>query len=200
MKRERSSGVRARGVHLALCCAAACSSACASRTSGELRDSAVVAQRAHDPARLLASAEVFAASGDYVRAEQYLTLALRGGAVPRSTSLRLVQVCVMDRRFRAAVQHAEQYLGVHVGDSGFRYVFSTLLIAIGDEQRALEQLRRVLTMQPSHAAAHYALATLLRDSSRDLAGAHRHFRSYLQLAPDGSHSEEAQQSLLEELR
>jgi TolA-binding protein len=41
---------------------------------------------------------------------------------------------------------------------------------------------------------------VLRDSSADLAAADAHFRDYLRLAPNGTHAEEARQSLLKDVR
>ena len=40
---------------------------------------------------------------------------------------------------------------------------------------------------------------LLRDEFHDRAGADKHFREYLRVAPDGAHAEEAKGSLLKDV-
>jgi tetratricopeptide (TPR) repeat protein len=147
--------------------------------------------------QLIAHARAFAQSGDYARAEQYLLLAAKSGADPERLAPLLLDVCIKDQRYRAAIEHAELQLRRQPRAYRLRFVEATLLAAIGDVARAREELERVLQAAPQHAEAHYAIAVLLRDELGNHAQADLHFREYLKLRPGGEHAEEAAGSLLE---
>jgi len=142
-------------------------------------------------------ARQFAAAGDYTRAEQYLNLAAQGGYDATQTMPLLIDVCVRDQRYRAALQYAEEHLRQHPRAYRLRYIEATLLRALGDVAKSRQELQRVLDASPDYADAHYSMAVLLRDQLGSYLEADRHFREYLRLAPRGQHAEEAGESLLE---
>jgi tetratricopeptide (TPR) repeat protein len=145
----------------------------------------------------LENARAFAAQQDYTRAEQYLNLAAQSGSPDFEVTPLLVDVCVQDQRYRAALQYVQDYLRRHPRAYRLRFVQASLLSAIGEVARAREELEKVLSANPRHADAHYSLAVLLRDELGSHLEADEHFRSYLELRPRGAHAEEAGQSLLE---
>lgn len=142
-------------------------------------------------------ARALAAAGDFTRAEQYLNLAAQRGRAQSEVTPLLIEVCVKDQRYRAALQYAEEHLRRNPRASRLRFVEATLLSALGEVTRAREGLEQVLSITPDHAGAHYGLALLLRDDLGDPSEADRHFRRYLQLEPGGVHAAEARQSLVE---
>lgn len=137
------------------------------------------------------------ARSDYTRAEQYLNLAKESGRSETEITPLLIDVCVKDQRYRAALQYAQEYLRRHPRAYRLRFVEATLLGALGEVAHAKEELEKVLNAEPHHADAHYSLAVLLRDDLGNHLEADAHFRDYLRLAPRGVHAEEAGQSLLE---
>lgn len=134
---------------------------------------------------------------DYTRAEQYLNLAKESGRDEAEITPLLIDVCVKDQRYRAALQYAQEYLRRHPRAYRLRFVEATLLAGLGEIAAAREELEKVLSAQPEHADAHYSLAVLLRDDLGNHLEADAHFRDYLRIAPRGIHAEEAGQSLLE---
>jgi tetratricopeptide (TPR) repeat protein len=109
----------------------------------------------------------------------------------------LIDVCVRDQRYRAALAYAEEHLRQHPRSFQLRYIEATLLRALGDVAKSRQELQRVLDASPEYANAHYSMALLLRDELGRYAEADRHFREYLRLAPRGLHAEEVGESLLE---
>jgi tetratricopeptide (TPR) repeat protein len=146
---------------------------------------------------LLRHARALAANADYTRAEQYLNLAAQSGRDESEVTPLLIDVCIKDQRYRAALQYAEEHLRRHPRAYRLRFIEATLLSALGDVARARVELEKVLSVKPTHADAHYSLAILLRDDLGDHSEADHHFRRYLALEPQGVHAEEAGQSLLE---
>lgn len=137
------------------------------------------------------------ARADYTRAEQYLNLAKESGRSDAELTPLLIDVCVKDRRYRAALQYTQEHLRRHPKAYRLRFVQATLLAALGEVAVAREDLERVLAARPEHADAHYSLAVLLRDDLGNRLEADAHFRQYLRLSPTGPHAEEAGESLLE---
>jgi len=154
-------------------------------------------ERARAAAELMHRAQVFARASDYTRAEQYLNLAAESGLDQAEITPLLIDVCIKDQRYRAALDYGEQYLRSHPRAYRLRFVTASLLSALGDVAHAREELDKVLAAQPNYADAHYSIAILLRDELGNHLEADRHFREYLRLAPSGRHAEEADQSLLE---
>lgn len=145
----------------------------------------------------LQRAHQLADAADYTRAEQYLNLATKHGGDPARVMPLLIDVCVRDQRYRAALQYAEEHLRRHPRAYRLRYIEATLLRALGDIGKSRQELQRVLDASPEYADAHYSMAVLLRDQLGSYVEADRHFREYLRLAPRGQHAEEAGDSLLE---
>lgn len=172
-------------------------SACASRSSLGPQAAESARARRETANELLSRARASAVSGDYTRAEQYLNLAGDLGTPRERLVPLLMDVCVRDRRYRAAIQYAEQHLREHPRNYSLRFVLATLLLAIGEPTRAREELESVLRAQREHAEAHYALAVVLRDELGQRSQADAHFREYLKLSPGGRHSEQAEESLLQ---
>ncbi len=104
---------------------------------------------------------------------------------------------IVSQRYRLAIDVGERYLNKNPTDHHLRFLVATLYTAIEQHQRARAYLERVLAEDPKHAEAHYLLAVLLRDQSRDWVGADHHFGRYLMLNPAGPHAAEARASLLE---
>jgi len=146
---------------------------------------------------LMERAHEFADAADYTRAEQYLNLAAKNGGDSTQIIPLLIDVCVRDQRYRAALEYAEEHLRRHPRSDRLRYVEATLLKALGDVAKARQELERVLDTDPNFADAHYTIAVLLRDELGSHLDADRHFREYLRLAPRGQHAEEAGESLLQ---
>jgi len=144
-------------------------------------------------------AHQLADAADYTRAEQYLNLATKHGGDPAQVMPLLIDVCVRDQRYRAALQYAEEHLRRHPRAYRLRYIEATLLRALGDIGKSRQELQRVLDASPEYADAHYSMAVLLRDQLSSYVEADRHFREYLRLAPRGQHAEEAGDSLLDSM-
>ncbi|HMJ10237.1 MAG TPA: tetratricopeptide repeat protein [Polyangiaceae bacterium] len=174
--------------------------ACAKRPGVVLEERVDTLQRESAPELLLERAHAFASAGDYTRAEQYGNLALKRGGREQDVLPLLVEVCVRDMRYRAAIAYIEHHLRRHPREDRLRFVLAALHVGLGEIEPARETLERVIEQRPDHAGAHYALAVLLRDKLGSRALADAHFREYLRLDPAGPHVEEARVSLLERVR
>ena len=148
------------------------------------------------PELLIRKARAFASIGDATRAEEYLNAARDAGGDEREVVRALMDVCINDHRYRAAVGYAEQFLRRHPRDRELRFLLATLDVALGDASNALHELRTVLDEAPDNTEARYVLAVVLRDEIGDPEAADSEFREYLRRAPAGVHAEEAQGSLL----
>jgi tetratricopeptide (TPR) repeat protein len=173
---------------------------CASAPAQRLQADVHTFQDEQAPAKLTARGRAFASMGDTTRAREYFDAALEAGGDERELSPLLLMVCVRDGRYRLAIGYAEQYLRKHPDDERMRFVLGTLRAGVGEPLAAEAAFVRVLQRSPDHSEAQYALAVLLRDQRGDLVGADAHFRAYLELRPNGEHSEEAKSSLLQVLR
>jgi tetratricopeptide (TPR) repeat protein len=149
--------------------------------------------------QLLAVATALEQNGDTVRAEQYLQQALRQGAAESAVVPRLLRMYAADGQYRLAIELAENHLRKHPRDRGVRLFLGTLYGALGQELNAVAQYERVLAQAPQDAQAHFAMASALHEAGRERGRADRHFRTYLELEPDGPHAEEARSLLLTEL-
>lgn len=181
-------------VALAICGLA---SGCASAPERRLRADVRTFQNEQSPAKLSARGRAFAAMGDTTRAREYFDAALEAGGDERVLTPLLLAVCVRDGRYRLAIDYAEQFVRKHPRDPRMRFVLGTLRAGVGEPIAAEAEFAKVIASSPDNPAAHYALAVLLRDQRDDPLGADQHFRAYLQLQPDGEHSEEAKSSLLQ---
>lgn len=169
---------------------------CAKNETTRVRQTASTMEKEQRPEVLLERGKALAAIGDLVRAEQYLTAALERGADEAKVVPTLLRVCLEGKRYRAAIDYGEAYLRKHPKDARLRYLLGTLHYAIGDTSRAREHLAQVTAELPDHADAHYALAVVLHDGEHDVVAADKHFRAYVQLAPNGPHADEARAAML----
>jgi Tfp pilus assembly protein PilF len=149
--------------------------------------------------QLLEIADLLAASGERVRAGQYLDLARQRGAAELEVLPRLLKLYVADGQYRLAIEHVEQYLRRHPNDTKLRLCLASLYAAVDIATPAIRELGKVLAVEPQNADAHYALASLLREAGTERAATDQHYRAYLALQPDGLHAEEARASLLQEV-
>jgi Tfp pilus assembly protein PilF len=175
-------------------------SGCAGAPEQRLQADVHTFQNEQAPAKLTARGRAFAAIGDTTRAREYFDAALEAGGDDRELTPLLLGVCVRDGRYRLAIDYAERYVRKHPRDERMRLVLGTLRAGVGEPLAAEVELTKVVQASPKNPEAHYALAVLLRDQRDDPLGADRHFRAYLELQPEGEHSEEARSSLLQAVR
>lgn len=182
----------------ALCAAVACGvlSACAPPAGTQVRAEVQTMSRERTPDKLVERGKAFASIGDLTRAEQYLAAALDQGADPKVVLPWLLKVCIEARRYRGAIDYAENQLKKRPQDDHLRVLLANLYAAVDDPRRAREQFEIVLQQHPDRAEVHYSLAVLLRDQNQDRVQADVHFREYLRLTPQGPHADEARGSLL----
>lgn len=134
--------------------------------------------------------------GDGVRAEQYLTLAIRAGAPESSVIAPLVEACAASSRLQSALGHALPYLSAHPDAWRLRQLVAAIQLALGRSELARDELARVLRDRPHAAQAHYLLAVIARDQ-QDAGGAADAFAAYLRERPAGPHAAEARAFLRE---
>jgi tetratricopeptide (TPR) repeat protein len=154
-------------------------------------------QRAEIARSLVETGSALAAQGDTLRAEQYFRAALGAGAPARDVLPRLISVCIKGQRYRAAAADAQEFLRQHPSATRVRFVLASLLTGLGDFPAAVDELVRLVSLDPDHVLGHYALGVLYRDRLNHAERADQEFRAYLHLAPTGSHAEEARASLLQ---
>jgi Flp pilus assembly protein TadD len=168
---------------------------CASANS-EVKARMATEKSERNPDLLIRKARAYASIGDATRAEDYLNAARDSGGDERIIVRLLLDVCINDHRYRAAVGYAEDFLRRHPRDRELRFLLATLDVALGNAPSALKELHTVLAEAPANVEARYVLAVVLRDEVGDMDAADTEFREYLRLAPRGAHAEEAQGSLL----
>jgi Flp pilus assembly protein TadD len=169
---------------------------CAKSPQQKAKQDLDLIQRETTPARLQARGDAAAMSGDLTRGEQYFVAAIKAGGDERVLTKRLLVVCISGNRYSAAAAYAEEYLHKHPGDTDVRYALSTVYIGLGELTRARDGLRLVIEQRPDIAEAHYALASVLRDTGESLLDADKQFREYIRLSPNGEYAEAARASLL----
>lgn len=174
---------------------AALALACAPKTP-DMRATMATFNAERTPDKLVARGKAFAALGDTTRAEEYFGAAIEAGADEREVMKLLLEICVRDGRYRAAIEYARPYVQRHPEDVRCRYVLGTLYQAVADAKAARAELEQVVRAAPDDPDPHFALALVLRDDERDLVSAEAQFHEYLRLAPNGAHAEEARASLL----
>lgn len=196
-----TKGARATSTLAIGCCVGfvVLATACASKES-QLKANIAEYNAERAPDKLLSRAGAFALVGDTARAEEYYAAALEAGAPDSKVVPALVEVCIRDGRYRAAIEYASPYVNRHPTDLRMRYVLGTLYQGIGDARSARAQLEVVVGKSPEQPDPHYALAILLRDDAGDLVAADDQFREYLRLAPHGTHADEARASLMRAVR
>ncbi len=146
--------------------------------------------------QLVSDGEGSATTGDFTRAEQYLSAALQRGGPAESVLPRLIRVCINAHRYRAAVEYSRPYLLEHESAWALRFVIASIHVGLNEPLTASRHLELVLRHNPAHADAEFLLGSLLRDDLQNPGGADEHFRRYLELAPDGEHASAARAGLL----
>ena len=140
---------------------------------------------------LLARGVALLRVGDGLRAEQYLSLAVRAGAAESRAIVPLVQACVQSARLQSALEHALPYLRRHPELWELRYLVAAIQLALGRDELALAELERVRQAAPQLAGAHYLAAVIARDRLRDERATSAGFAAYVARAPHGEHAAEA---------
>lgn len=131
-----------------------------------------------------------AASGDLLRAEQYLSAARQREYQPREVVYWLVRVCIAGSRYRAALNHANDYLRGSPDDWSMRLVASSIHEALGEISSAERELERIVEAEPARPLPHYRLAMLYQRREIDQIRATTHLEAYLRLTPHGPHASE----------
>jgi tetratricopeptide (TPR) repeat protein len=195
--------MRPRRVHLgaALMSAALAATGCEppAKTARTERERVNVYAKESQPELLIARGDAFVEAGELVRAEQYYALALREGATDTAVIPRLLSVCVRDHRYHEALEYGLPALRRNPSDFRLRKLIAAIYRALGQPDRARDELAKVVADQPDDASAHWVFAELLHDELHDPVGADREYRAYLRLAPTGPHAEEAKAGLLKEV-
>lgn len=138
-----------------------------------------------------------AASGDTVRAEQYLAAALdKGGDASRLLPL-LLKVTLSASRLRSALNYAEPQLLLRPSDFRLRLLVATIRFALGQYEDAHHELRRLVLHSPELSAGYYLLGLIEADHFENAPAAREHFLTYLRLAPHGRHAAEVRARLSE---
>jgi len=167
-----------------------------SAAGAKLEENLAVMQREEKPELLVDRGKAFAQAGDMTRAEQYFAAALERGADASAVMPLLVRVCVAERRYRVAIDYAEEHLRRHPTDTPLRFLLGSLYLGVGETGTARAHLEQAAREDPKNADVRFALGVLYRDEVEDRATAHDHFAAYLELAPRGPHAAEARGSLL----
>jgi tetratricopeptide (TPR) repeat protein len=94
--------------------------------------------------------------GDYLRAEQYLQLALRAGHAEEPLIVPLLTTCIASSRFRAALMHADRHLSMHPEAWRVRFVKAAVLRALGQPEQAELERQRALHDAPASAQGRLA--------------------------------------------
>ncbi|MDH5670976.1 MAG: tetratricopeptide repeat protein [Myxococcales bacterium] len=142
------------------------------------------------PERLFTHGQHLAASGQPVKGEQYIALAIAAGYPAARAMPALLSSCIASGRLRAALQHAERFLRREPGAWRIRQLAAALRLAFGQPEAAESHLLAVLQMAPKAAESHYLLASLELEYRGDLDAAAGHYATYMRLAPRGTHAAE----------
>ena len=161
--------------------------ACGAHTGVQPRDRDLAAGQS-EATRLVQKGRAAIASGDTVRAEQYLTLAIARGADEGAVMKDVLAACIAGSRLRGALDHALPYLQRHPEDDELRYLVASLHDSLGQHGEARAQLERLLNHDPDHADALFLAGVLASPTAPDVA--RQHFGRYLSLEPQGRHAAE----------
>jgi tetratricopeptide (TPR) repeat protein len=149
---------------------------------------------------LLTKGEQLEASGDYLRAEQYLAAALAAGAGDRAALPALLHACIAARHYRLGSEYADAALTRDPSNSRLRFMTAALFLAIGERGRAREQFELAASQLGGDADVQFAVAVFFRDEMSDPVSADPYFRKYLQVSPTGAHAGDARGSLMERVQ
>lgn len=144
---------------------------------------------------LLSAGKAALERGDSVRAEQYLTLALRKGKESEQVVPLLLHVCLTNSRLRAALDHAEPFLLEHPEQDALRYLVATIHLSLGQREEARLELQQILHRSPTFADALYLMGIL--HFTEEPTTARDYFHEYLSVAPRGTHAAEVRSRLVQ---
>lgn len=130
-------------------------------------------------------------TGDGTRAEQYYGAALARGYPVDKAFPALLNVCLVSDRYDTALYYARARLLQEPNNWHLRYLAATLALAAGQEERALEEIQRLIDERPKRPEPHYLMGIVARDHLRDKKLAVSSFNQYLAMAPAGTHAAEA---------
>jgi tetratricopeptide (TPR) repeat protein len=136
-----------------------------------------------------------AATGDSVRAEQYLAAALREGYPGEEVLPPLLRVCLAGSRLRAALNYATPYLKKHPDAVWLRYLVATVYLGLGQPLHARENLLAIEGQAPYAARVQYLLGETEWEGFGDATAAAGHFREYLRVDPEGAYAREVSEWL-----
>jgi tetratricopeptide (TPR) repeat protein len=137
-----------------------------------------------------------AEAGDSVRAEQYLSAAVRKGYPMEQVLPWLMQVCLSGSRLRSALNYALPYLDQHPEALELRQVVATIHLSLGQPLEARDQLLTILAQDANAGDAQYLLGLTEWEGFGNKASAREHFQRYLELVPSGRHARAARAWLL----
>ena len=153
-----------------------------------------------DPAVLVQAGEVFAANGDFTRAQQYFAAAITAGGKSSVILPHLLKACISAGDLRLAAEYAENELSRRPDDAHLRFLTGALQAQIGNRPGARQHLSQAAKELDKDANVQFSVATFFRDDMQDRIEADPYFRDYLKLAPKGEHAAEARGSLMERVQ
>ena len=130
-----------------------------------------------------------AATGDWLRAEQYYQRAEALGVPEDQIVPRIVKVLVMARRYDEALERCHKRLSRTPTDRGTRFVEAAIYEALERPHDAERDLNVLVRTKPDDPNPYLALGKLYRDSYNDAPRAREMFAKYLTLAPKGEESD-----------
>lgn len=160
------------------------------------REAARVARRDGEPngGGLAAQADELMKEGDATRAAQYYEAAYRAGAA--RVLPKLLAACVASRQYALAIEHAEAALARDPSDGRLRVLLGSLHADTGALVKAREHFELAASERPGDPDLQFTVAVFFRDDAHEPGRADGYFRAYLAIAPTGTHSREAQASLM----
>jgi hypothetical protein len=153
-----------------------------------------------DPDLLVERGEVFAAHGDFTRAQQYFAAAITAGGKSSAILPHLLKACIASGDLRLASEYAENELARSPDDAHLRFLTGALAAQIGNRPAARDHLVLAAKQLKTDAGVQFSVATFFRDDMQDRVEADPYFRDYLRLAPKGEHAAEARGSLMERVQ
>jgi tetratricopeptide (TPR) repeat protein len=110
---------------------------------------------------------------------------------------KLIELCLVASRYRAALQYAEPFLERHPTDAHLRTVVGSVHLALGEYAMARSALEEAVRTDSNQKFAYYLLGVIARDHDHAVTPARDRFTKYLNLEPLGRHASEARAYLAE---
>jgi Flp pilus assembly protein TadD len=180
----------ARGIGMFISVLVATSSACATTATGSGGKTPQVLDE-RTPEALFQRGVEAQRTGDGTRAEQYYAAAMARGYPAERAFPALLNLCLVSDRYDTALYYARARLLEEPNNWSLRYLAATLALAAGQEERALDEIQRLIDERPKRPEPHYLMGVVARDHLRDKRLAVSSFNQYLAMAPGGPHAAEA---------